>query len=153
VRNSKLTPGNITILVAGVVMILASFLSFYKISLPSVSFGNVHLGGSKNYSAWAGSPVYLLGVATFPALLGLIMAVHVALTSFANVGIPDRVAGFTWNQIHLVLALQCVITMLAFLIRDKSAYSYGIGFVLMLLAAVALLVGAIMRSREPAPTI
>ena len=35
--------------------------------------------------------------------------------------------------------------MLAFLIRDKGPFSFGIGFWLMLLVGIALLVGAIMR--------
>jgi hypothetical protein len=152
VGNRKLTPGNLTILIAGVVMILASFLPFYKLDIPSVTVGSVHFGGSKSYNAWS-STIYLLGVATLPALLGLIMAVHVALTTFANVNLPARVASFTWNQVHLVLGLQCVISMLAFLIRDKSALSFGIGFMFMLLAAVALFVGAVLRAREPASTI
>jgi hypothetical protein len=153
VRNSKLTPGNLTILIAGVVIVLASLLPFYKLSTPSVTFGNLHVGGTINYNAWSGSPVFLFGVASLPVLFGFVMALHVALTSFANVNLPPRILGFNWNQIHLVLGLQCVITMLVFLIRDKSSLSYGVGFAIMLVASVALLVGAIMRSREPAATL
>jgi hypothetical protein len=42
--------------------------------------------------------------------------------------------------------------MLAFLIRSKSPFSFGIGFWLMLLAGIALLVGAIMRVRDAGST-
>ena len=138
-QNSKLTPGNLTILIGGIVGFIASFLPFYSFHGFTVS-------------AWNSSS-YLLGNATLPAIFGLIMALHVAGTSFGNVTLPPRVAGFTWNQIHLLLGLQATIMMVAWLARDKSVLSFGIGFVFMLLAAVALLVGAIMRSREPAPTI
>jgi hypothetical protein len=143
VQNRKLTPGNIVILASGVVIFLASFLSFYKVS---------GFGGSADWSAWKGSPVFLFGVATIPALLGLIMAVVVALQAFANVDLPDRVVGLTWDQVHVALGFQCAITMIAFLVRDKSVLDFGIGFFLMLIAAVGLLVGAIMRQRESAPT-
>jgi hypothetical protein len=42
--------------------------------------------------------------------------------------------------------------MLSFLIRSKSPFSFGIGFWLMLLSAIALLVGAIMRVTGAAST-
>jgi hypothetical protein len=136
---NKLTPGNWTILIGGVVGFIASFLPFYTFH-------------SFSTSAWS-SDANLLGNATLPAIFGLIMALHVAGTSFANVSLPPRVAGFTWNQIHLLLGFQAAVMMLCWLARDKSALGFGIGFVFMLLASVALLVGAIMRSREPAATL
>ena len=78
---------------------------------------------------------------------------HVALTSFANVSLPRRVAGFTWNQVHLLLGFQALVMMLCFLIRDKSSLSFGVGFALMFIASIGLMVGAIMRDREPASTL
>jgi hypothetical protein len=141
VQNSKLTPANIVILAAGVVILIGSFLAFYKID-----FG----GASQSFSAWS-SDAALFGIATLPALFGVVMALQVALTAFANVNLPDRVLGLTWNQIHVALGFQATIMMLAFLIRDKSILDFGIGFFLMLIAAVALLVGAVMREREAAP--
>jgi hypothetical protein len=143
VVQNKLTPGNWTILIAGVVAFIASFLPFYTYQ-------------SVSWNAWS-SDINLLGNATLPAIIGLIMALHVAGTSFANVTLPPRVAGFSWNQIHLLLGFQATVMMVCWLLRDRGLsfahLGYGIGFMLMLLAAVALLVGAIMRSREPASTI
>jgi hypothetical protein len=146
-QNSKLSPANMVILIAGVVILIASFLSFYKFDVPS-GFGV----SDQTYSAWSGSPAYLLGNATLPAIFGVIMAVQVALAAFANVNLPDRVVGFTWNQVHLALGFQATIVMLAFLVRDNGPLDFGIGFFLMLLAAIALLVGAVMRTREGATT-
>jgi hypothetical protein len=146
-QNSKLSPANLVILIAGAVILIASFLAFYKLDVPS------GLGiGDQTYNAWSGSPSALLGNATLPAIFGVIMALQVALTAFANVNLPDRVLGFTWNQIHLALGFQATIMMLAFLVRDNGLLDFGIGFFLMLLAAVALLVGAVMRTREGAAT-
>jgi hypothetical protein len=144
----KLSTANLVILVAGGVMLIASFLAFNKISLPSVSVGGIKIGGTHSYSAWA-SHFFL--IATIPALLGIVMAVHVAVDAFASgVKPPEKVLGLDWNQIHLVLGLQATIMMLAFLIQSTSPLDKGIGLFLMLLAAIALLVGAVLRMQEPA---
>jgi hypothetical protein len=152
VGNSKLTPGNLTILIAGVVIFLASFLPFYKTpSTPSFDIGNTHIGGgSVGFSAWHKG---LFFIGTLAAILGLVMAIEVALRTFAHLKLPDRIAGMNWNQIHLALGFQVMVLMFCWLIVDKGSLSFGFGFYLMLLAAIALLVGAIMRLREPASTL
>ena len=142
----KLSTANLVILIGGVVILIGSFLSFSKYSTPSVTVGNFHIGGSVSYNAW--SSHYFL-IATLPALLGVIMAVHVALTTFAPaVSLPEKVLGLSWNQIHLVLGFQATIMMLAFLIQSTGGLSKGIGLFFMLIAAIALLVGAVLRMRE-----
>jgi hypothetical protein len=141
----KLTPANIVILASGVVILIASFLAFYKIDIPSFEvLGESVGGGDQTSNAWSSG---LFPVATLVAIYGVLMAVQVGLRA-ANVQLPDHVAGFTWNQVHLVLGAQCVILMVAFLIQDSP--DKGIGFWLMLLASIGLLVGAVMRTREPA---
>ena len=133
----KLSPGNLVILVAGAVMLIASFLAFNKLSIGPFS---------RSYSAW--SSHYFL-IATIPALIGIVMAAQVALATFApQVKLPDQVLGLTWTQIHLVLGFQATIMMLAFLIQDTSVLSKGIGLFLMLIAAIALLVGAVLRMQQ-----
>jgi hypothetical protein len=148
----KLSTANIVILVAGVVMLIASFLAFNKVSLPSFNEGGIHIGGSHSYSAWS-SHFFL--IATIPALIGIVMAAHVAVTAFApQVKLPEKVLGLTWTQIHLVLGFQATIMMLAFLIQSTSPLDKGIGLFLMLIAAIALLVGAVLRMQEkPAPAV
>jgi hypothetical protein len=148
----KLSTANIVILVAGVVMLIASFLAFNKVSLPSFNEGGIHIGGSHSYSAWS-SHFFL--ISTIPALIGIVMAAHVAVTAFApQVKLPETVLGLTWTQIHLVLGFQATIMMLAFLIQSTSPLDKGIGLFLMLIAAIALLVGAVLRMQEkPAPAV
>jgi len=144
----KVSTANLVILVAGGVMLIASFLAFNKISLPSVSVGGIKIGGTHSYSAWSR---HFFLIATIPALLGVVMAAHVAVDVFASgVKPPEKVLGLDWNQIHLVLGLQATIMMLAFLIQSTSPLDKGIGLFLMLLAAIALLVGAVLRMQEPA---
>jgi len=133
----KLSTANIVILASGVVILIASFLPFNKLS---------YAGFSKSYSAWSS---HLFLIATIPALLGVVMAVQVGIAGFASgVKLPDRVLGFTWTQIHLVLGFQTAIMMIAFLITSPIYTDRGFGMYLMLLAAIGLLVGAILRLQE-----
>lgn len=133
-NNIKLAPANIVVLAAGAVMLIGSFLDFYTFTL---------FGHSTSRSAWSTG---LFGIATVVVLCGVVMGAQIAVSAFANgVTLPDTVLGLTWNQIHLALGFQATIMMLAFLIQDHGGASLGIGFWLMLLSAIALLVGAIMR--------
>lgn len=137
-NQTKLAPPNIVILAAGVVMLIGSFLNFYTYSF---------LGHSASFSAWSGANgLGLFGIATVVVLCGVVMAAQVGVSAFApNVNLPDKVLGLSWNQVHLALGFQAELMMLAFLIRSRGPLSFGIGFWLMLLAGIALMVGAIMR--------
>jgi hypothetical protein len=141
-NNVKLSPANIVILVAGAVMLVASFLDFFEID-----FGA--FGGSRGFSAWDGDLFF--PVTIIPVLCGVAMALHVALSSFGNVSLPDRLVGLGWSQVHVALGLQATLMMLAFLVQDKDPFDTAFGFWLMLVAAIALLVGAVLRQREAAP--
>jgi len=85
VDGHKPTPAELTIVIAGGVMLLASFLHF--------------AGGT---SVWGR---YVFPVAALLPIYGVIMSVQVALTSFAGLKLRRRVFGFTWEQVHLVLGL------------------------------------------------
>ncbi len=140
----KLSTANIVILVAGVVILIASFLDFTKSK--SITIGGVSYGSGGGGNAW--STGHFL-IATIPALIGLVMAAHVAVVAFApQVKLPEKVLGLTWTQIHLVLGFQATIMMLAFLIQSTGGLGKGIGLFLMLIAAIALLVGAVLRMQE-----
>ena len=133
----KLSTANIVILAAGVVMFIASFLAFNKFSIGPFS---------RSYNAWSSGHFLIV---TIPALLGVVMAAHVATVAYAPaVHLPERILGLSWNQIHLVLAFQATIMMLSFVIQNSPFGDKGIGMILMLIAAIALLVGAIMRMQE-----
>ena len=160
-NGKKLSPASIVILAAGVVALIASFLTFYKYSYGSVlsqaqldalRAGGIPVPGgtSQSYSAWSNSGFLLFPLAILPALFGVLMAGQIALTTFADVKLPTRVLGFDWPQIHLLLGGQAALLMVCYLLVDKGSLSYGIGFWLTLLASIALVVGAVMLSREPA---
>ena len=136
------SPANLVTIGAGLFMLLASFMTFYKFSA---------LGTSGEFSAW--SSTLFFPVSIIPVVFGVVLAAHAGITSFApQVKVPEKLFGFEWNQVHLVLGAQSTIMMLAFFLQNRGPYfGLGTGFLLMLLASIGLLVGAVLRTREPAP--
>ncbi len=114
----------------GLVVLLFSFLAFYKF-------------GSVSRSAWGSG---LFPIATYVALFGLIIGGSAALRVFAGTKLPEPIIGFTWKQIRLALAIFAGLLMLGYLIVDKGGLDFGIGFWLMLLGAIALVAGAVMET-------
>ena len=124
--NKSPTPAELTILIAGGVMLVASFLTF-----------------AFDTSAWG---QFLFPLATLLPLYGTIMALEVGLAKYANVKLPDKVVGFTWEQVHLVLGILAGLMALGWLITDVA--NKGVGFWLEVLGGIALAVGAVMMQRE-----
>ena len=135
------TPATWVILGGAVVMLIGSFLDFYKVDA---------FGFSQSYSAWSGDLFFPESI--IPVLCGLAMGVHVALTTFADVKLPERIAGLGWNQIHLALGIQAGLMMVFWLFTNKLGYDAGIGFWLMLISGIALAVGAVLRQQEAPAT-
>jgi hypothetical protein len=135
---TKLSPANVLILGGGALMLIGSFLGFYTFSDP--------VSGEFKVNAWdRGLPLGIFGISTVAVLCGVVMAVQVGLKTFSNIEMPSRLLGFTWDQLHLALGAQAALLMVAFFLRDKRPFSFGIGFWGMFIGAIALLVGAIMR--------
>ncbi|MDQ1475757.1 MAG: hypothetical protein QOE62_986 [Actinomycetota bacterium] len=120
------TPGEITIMVAGAVMIVFSFLHF-----------------AADRSAWGN---HLFPIATLLPIYGLVMALHIALTKFAAVKLPASVLGFTWEQVHLALGAMAALMALGWLVTDYGNKQIGMWFEI--LGGFALVVGAVMLQRE-----
>ena len=120
------TPAEITIMAAGAVMLIFSFL---------------HFAGDR--SAWGSR---LFPIATLLPIYGVVMAAQIALTKFAGVSLPESVLGFTWEQIHLALGLMAGLMAFGWLVTDYG--NKGIGFWFQILGAIALVVGAVLLQRE-----
>jgi DMSO/TMAO reductase YedYZ heme-binding membrane subunit len=132
----KLTTAQIVILACGAVAFIASFLPWVSIDLGRF--------GDTSFNAWDGDVMYW---PTFwwVGIFGLVMALQVGLSAFTSVNLPNRVLGFTWPQIHMVLALFAALLTVSFLIGGDE---HGIGFYLSLLASIGLVVGAFMLQKE-----
>jgi hypothetical protein len=120
------TPGEITIMAAGVVMIVFSFL---------------HFAGDR--SAWGSG---LFPIATLLPLFGLVMGLQIALTKFASLNLPQTVIGFTWEQVHLALGAMAALMALGWLVTDYGDKQIGMWFEI--LGGFALVVGAVLLQRE-----
>ena len=134
--DKKLTQAEWVIVGGGVVAFLASFLPWVDIDTPF---------GSATRNAW--SDDVLFPTYAWVGIFGLVMAAVILLRTFANVRLPSDIVGFTWTQVHLILAVFAAILAVSFLIGGSN---FGIGFWLSLLAAAALVVGAVMLRNETA---
>jgi hypothetical protein len=124
--DSPPTPAELTILIAGAVMLVGSFFDF---------------AGSTN--AWG---TYLFPLATLLPLYGTLMALQIGLRKFANVTLPDVVVGFTWEQAQLVFGLLAGFMAIGWLVTDIG--SKGIGYWLEVLGGLAIAAGAVVLQRE-----
>lgn len=124
--NKAPTPAELTILIAGAVMLVASFLTF-----------------AEKTNAWG---TYLFPIATLLPLYGTVMALEIGLTKFAGVKLPERVVGFTMEQVHLVVGLLAGFMAIGWLVTDIS--KKGIGFWLEVLGGLALAAGGVILQRE-----
>ena len=122
----KPTPAELTILIAGGAMLIASFLHFQD--------------GS---SVW---DRYTFPVAALLPIYGVIMAAKITITDLAGVKLPGRVAGFTWEQIHLVLGLMAGLMAVGWLLTDTG--KKPIGQWIEIAGGIALAVGAVRMQRE-----
>jgi hypothetical protein len=130
VNNNNLSVPQIIILASGGVMLIGSFLDFFK-----------------GANAWGSGAFPII---TLIPLLGIVSAVVIALKAFANVNLPDRVLTLNWVQIHLVLGVYAALMMLAWLLvkTGGSSVDRGAGFWLLFLGAIGLIVGAVMLRNE-----
>ncbi len=120
------TPGEITIMAAGAVMVIFSFTAF---------------AGTR--SAWGKG---LFPIATLLPLYGLIMGLQIALTKFARLKLPASVLGFTWEQLHLALGVMAALMAFGWLSTDIGDKKIGTWFEI--LGGIALVVGAVLLQHE-----
>ncbi len=124
--NKSPTPAEWTILAAGAVMLVASFLDFQV-----------------DASVWS---KYVFPVPALLPLYGVIMAVQITVAELLRLKLPRRVAGFTWEQVHLVLGLMAGLLALAWLVTDTG--KKPIGQWLLIAGGFALAIGAVRMQRE-----
>ena len=121
----KITVADLIMGVGGIVTFIFSFLAFYK-------FGDVKI------NAWdTDGPAF---ASTIPAILGLVMAVWIAL-ELAGVALPEQILTFDRKQLKATWGIAAAGLMLAWL---PSQGDKGAGFYLMLIGSLAMAVGAVM---------
>jgi hypothetical protein len=141
---NKLTQGEKVICGSAIALFIFSFFPWYG-----------KLGGSRN-----GWDYFLFGV--IPVLLGIIMLAQIGLSRFSETKLPDP--PLPWGQIHLIVGgLAAVLVLLKLLIGDSVGggsilgtripsidLDRKFGIYLSFLAALGLVAGGYLKSREPA---
>ncbi len=128
------TRAEIVLMAGGAAALIFSLFAFYD--LP---------GTNLSLNAWDKG---LFPIAVYPALAGVISGGVVALRRFAGIHFSSTVGGFTWLQVHLLLAIFAGLVMAGYLISD-TGFDRGIGFWGMLVATSAQIGGAVMLKNEP----
>ncbi len=123
------------IVVAGALLLIASFLPWYRVDLGP--FGDISRNG------WQSPGAFWSMLAVF---IGLAMAVAVGLKNFTDVALPDKPAGRTWAEVYLGGGALALLLVVIKFIAESSNLSYGfyIGF----LATLALAAGGAMMFRD-----
>jgi hypothetical protein len=127
VDNKQPSPGEWAMMGGAAVALLGSFLD--------VDFET---------SAWGSG---MFPIATIIAIYCSVAGILVGLQRFANVNLPTRVAGMTWNQIYLALGFFATLMSLFWLFGAEDA---GAGLFLILLGSAAVMVGAFITQQRSA---
>lgn len=129
----KLTAGEFVIMTAGVLALIFSFLPWY------------HVNRGADVTAWAPG---LFPFASLAALAGIVMAAQIALDRVARVSMSRRVSDFTWEQVHLVLALLALLMVLSYAVIKKRDVTFALGYYLVFICSAALVFGAVLLRYE-----
>jgi hypothetical protein len=148
--SKKFTASDIVILASAVVLVVASFLTWIDFGSPRLPIPQQALQqlgvdiprGTQN--AWDHFPGFV-----YSLIAGVIAGVQVVMEK-VRPQMPGHVAGFSWTQIDLLLGIWALLSVIAVAFEDFGYGDKGIGLWLTLVAAAGLLVGAILRLREPA---
>ncbi|MCH8949473.1 MAG: hypothetical protein IIB87_03730 [Chloroflexi bacterium] len=79
-------------------------------------------------------------------LIGLAMAIAVALKNFTDVELPDKPAGRSWTEIYLGASVIAALSILIKIINESEFMSFG--FYLGIICVAALVVASAMMFRE-----
>ncbi|NIR41760.1 MAG: hypothetical protein GWN79_27640 [Actinobacteria bacterium] len=129
-------PSSWMLMGGGLVLLISTFLDWVSVSAGGFDFGE---------NAWDTDFFGLLGIIC--ALIGLLVGGGVAAQTFGKVNMPDRVLGFTHDQIHLILGCEAFVITFGLVFRGDV----GIGLWLGLVSAVVITAGAYMDLKADAP--
>lgn len=134
---NELSTGEKLIAGAGVALLIASFLPWYRVS---VSFGEFSASASANGWQDPGALFSILAV-----LIGVALAAAVLAPKFGNVQLP-ALGSITWPQAFFGGGVAALVLVIIKFLNESSSVSYGffIGFI----AAVALAAGGYLLYTE-----
>jgi hypothetical protein len=132
----KLSPGEITTAVSGVLLLIFSFFTWY-----GYDFGPL---GSISQNAWQRPGAFWSIIAV---LIGVVLAAHVIVEKMGGLELPERLGSVGWGVVHLAGGALAFIFVII-----KAASSDGldrkIGLWAGLLFSLGLLVGGYLMAKE-----
>ena len=142
---NKLTIGDRVVGIAAIVFLISMFLPWYGLSVEGVG------DPSRN-----GFDYFFFG--WIPLLLILAVAATIAISRFTTTELPN-LGSLSWTQVQLIAAgLAALLVLLRLLITD-SVEAFGIdlgdldrkfGLFIAALAAIGVVVGCVLKLRDPA---
>jgi hypothetical protein len=131
----KLTPGEMTTAISGVVLLVFSFFHWYSVDLGPF--------GTYSRNGWQSPDAFFSIVAI---ILGVVLAAHVIVEKLEAIDLPERLGSVGWGLVHLIGgAVAFVFVLLKWVMNtDYTAFGLYVG----LLASLGLLVGGYLMSKE-----
>lgn len=134
----KLSAGEMTTAISGVLLLIFSFFHWYSVS---VDIGQFHASASRN--GWQ-SPGTFWGIIAI--LLGVVLAAHVIVEKLSGVELPERLGSVGWGVVHLAGGALAFLFVIIKLLNESS--DTAIGFYLGIIAAAGLAVGGYLMAKE-----
>lgn len=131
---NEMSTGEKLIAGGGIVLLIASFLPWYKVSVSALGFS-----ASASASGWE-SPGALFSI--LAVIIGVVMAAAVLAPKFSTVQLPDLGGSLTWGQAYFAGGIATLVLVIIKFLDHSSNLSYG--FFLGFLAAIALAAGGYM---------
>jgi hypothetical protein len=131
----KLSPGEMTTAVSGVLLLIFSFFHWYSVDLGP--FGTFSRNG------WQ-SPGAIWGIVAI--LLGIVLAAHVIVEKLTGVELPERLGSVGWGVVHLAGGAVAFIFVIIKLLNQSSDTAFG--FYLGIIASAGLAVGGYLMAKE-----
>ncbi len=135
----KLTPGEMTIGISGVVLLIFSFFKWYGVEFKIA--GQTIASASRN--GWQSPDAFFSVIAI---LIGIVMAAHVIVDKLAGVEMPERLGKFGWGVFYLAGGVISFVFLLIKWLGNNDFVKFG--FYISILASLGLAVGGFLTARE-----
>jgi hypothetical protein len=135
----KLTPGEMTIAISGIVLLIFSFFKWYGVEIKIA--GQTIASASEN--GWGDPDAFFSIVAI---LIGVVMAAQVIATRLAGVQLPERLGSIGWGLIHLAGGVIAFVFLLIKWLGNTDFTKFAL--YVSVLASLGLAVGGFLLARE-----
>jgi hypothetical protein len=138
-ERQRVDPGEILIVVAAIVALIASMLPFYELESFTIS---------TDFTLWSTDVVFLFPVATLILVYAIASAFVVAVARLGPTD-PADVLSLRPAQLSLAFSVGGLVLALAYIIHNQEEVTFGLdlgtGYYLLLAASVGSAVGAVLH--------